>query len=133
MNFYAILGVPRDADEEMIRSAYRLLARRYHPDRGVGSCSEKFREVKEAYETLIDSGSRHAYDLSLLRAESPISVRVEPISARSGLFQREDAGVFGRVEHPLQGFAHAPHSEIEAFFEEWLYSLDDFFGRGWPW
>ena len=65
MNFYAVLGISRDADDETIRSAYRLLARRYHPDRGAGSSTEKFRRVNEAYETLMDPGSRQAYDLSL--------------------------------------------------------------------
>lgn len=65
MNFYAVLGIPRDADDETIRGAYRILARRYHPDRGVGSSAEKFRQVNEAYETLIDNRSRNAYDLSL--------------------------------------------------------------------
>ncbi len=37
MTFYAILGIPPDADEETIRTAYRALARQYHPDVGEGS------------------------------------------------------------------------------------------------
>jgi DnaJ domain len=37
MNYYVVLGIAEDADEETIRSAFRALARRYHPDVGVGS------------------------------------------------------------------------------------------------
>ena len=37
MTFYAILGVPRDADQDTIRNAYKALVRRYHPDAGAGS------------------------------------------------------------------------------------------------
>jgi molecular chaperone DnaJ len=36
MNYYVILGVPLDADDESIRHAFRVLARRFHPDAGVG-------------------------------------------------------------------------------------------------
>jgi curved DNA-binding protein CbpA len=75
MDFYAILGVPRDADEQAIRTAFRILARRYHPDRGAGSSSERFRQVVEAYETLGDPALRRRYDLSLLPAVAP-----EPMS-----------------------------------------------------
>ena len=86
MDFYAILGVPRDADEQAIRRAFRILARRYHPDRGAGSSSDRFRQVAEAYETLSDPARRQHYDLSLVpnpprafnRPESMIPV--EPIS-----------------------------------------------------
>jgi len=99
MNFYAVLGISRDADEETIRGAYRILARRYHPDRGAGSCVEKFHQVRQAYETLIDSGRRHAYDLSLQWAPRPVPSR------------QEDAGVFGRFEHVV--------------FDGWFDSLDD--------
>ena len=82
MNFYAILGIPRDADDEAIRSAYRILARQYHPDRGVGSSAEKFRQANEAYETLIDPGSRESYDFSLQWVEPQTPIVVEPMVSR---------------------------------------------------
>jgi curved DNA-binding protein CbpA len=62
MNYYLILGVSQEADVETIRSAFRALARRYHPDAGVGSSAEKFRAVVEAYETLSDPDLRRRYD-----------------------------------------------------------------------
>ena len=87
MSLYSVLGIPRDADEQMIRSAYRILARRYHPDRGAGSSSEKFRQIAEAYQTLIDPASRLAYDRSLRPAE--------PAPRPSGHLRQEDPRVFG--------------------------------------
>jgi preprotein translocase subunit Sec63 len=48
------LGVPVTAEDETIRSVFRRLSRRYHPDAGQGSSSWKFREITEAYETLMD-------------------------------------------------------------------------------
>ena len=81
MDLYSVLGIPSDADDETIRSAFRLLARRYHPDRGAGSSSEKFRNIVEAYETLSDAGRRRAYDLSRAPARAPFRPP-QPFDAR---------------------------------------------------
>ncbi|MCC6859909.1 MAG: J domain-containing protein [Bryobacterales bacterium] len=78
MNYYLILGVPRDADEQTIRSAYRALARQFHPDAGEGSSPERFRLIAEAYETLGDPERRKAYD-ETLRPSRPRFVPVEPV------------------------------------------------------
>jgi molecular chaperone DnaJ len=63
-DFYEILGVPRDADEKAIKSAYRKLAFEYHPDRNPGDreAEEKFKAASEAYEVLSDPQNRAAYD-----------------------------------------------------------------------
>ena len=65
-DYYDILGVPRNADEEDIKKAYRKLAMKYHPDRNQGdkakTSEEKFKEAKEAYEMLTDPQKRAAYD-----------------------------------------------------------------------
>jgi len=76
MDFYAVLGIPSNADRNTIRNAYLRLVRRYHPDRGHGSSSEKFRQVTEAYETLADAARRSSYDLEFHRSQRP------PFSAR---------------------------------------------------
>jgi molecular chaperone DnaJ len=63
-DFYAVLGVPRDADEGAIKKAYRKLAMECHPDRNNGdkSAEERFKVVTEAYEVLRDPDKRAAYD-----------------------------------------------------------------------
>lgn len=63
-DYYEILGVPRDADAETIKKAYRKLALKYHPDRNGGSkeAEEKFKEATEAYEVLRDPQKRAMYD-----------------------------------------------------------------------
>jgi curved DNA-binding protein len=81
MNYYLLLGVPQDADAETIRSAFRVLARRYHPDAGEGSSAERFREVLDAYETLNDPTRRWHYDRAL--QERPLRPRfAEPLIAQ---------------------------------------------------
>lgn len=62
-DYYRILGVERAADEKTIKSAYRKLARKYHPDVAkTRDAGEKFREVTEAYEVLSDPEKRKRYD-----------------------------------------------------------------------
>ena len=62
-DYYKILGVERGASEEVIKKAYRKLARKYHPDVSrEPNAKERFQEVSEAYETLRDKEKRAAYD-----------------------------------------------------------------------
>ncbi|SFE75232.1 molecular chaperone DnaJ [Nitrosomonas sp. Nm166] len=63
-DYYEVLGVSRDADENTIKKAYRRLAMKYHPDRNAGDVKseEMFKEAKEAYEVLTDANKRAAYD-----------------------------------------------------------------------
>ncbi len=62
-DYYATLGVKRDAAPEDIKRAYRKLARKYHPDVSKEKgAEEKFKEVGEAYEVLQDKEKRAAYD-----------------------------------------------------------------------
>jgi curved DNA-binding protein len=62
-DYYAALGVARDADAETIKKAYRKLARKYHPDVSKSADTEaRFKDVGEAYATLKDPEKRAAYD-----------------------------------------------------------------------
>ena len=62
-DYYEILGVSRDADASAIKSAYRKLARKYHPDvNKTKEAEEKFKDINEAYEVLSDKNKRQRYD-----------------------------------------------------------------------
>ncbi|HET9492475.1 MAG TPA: DnaJ C-terminal domain-containing protein [Methylomirabilota bacterium] len=61
-DYYKILGVDRKADDKAIKSAYRRLARKYHPDVAKGKDGERFKEINEAYEVLSDPEKRQRYD-----------------------------------------------------------------------
>ncbi|MEF9427474.1 MAG: DnaJ domain-containing protein, partial [Candidatus Mariimomonas ferrooxydans] len=65
-NYYEILSVSSDADERTIKKAYHALAKKYHPDvsttKDMPVASEKFKLIKEAYDTLKDKDLRKNYD-----------------------------------------------------------------------
>jgi len=63
-DYYEVLGISRTATDVEIKSAYRKLALKYHPDRNPGdhSAEEKFKESAEAYSVLADADKRHLYD-----------------------------------------------------------------------
>jgi curved DNA-binding protein CbpA len=83
MNYYVVLGVAEDADGDTIRSAFRGLARRYHPDVGVGSSTAEFQRALEAYETLSDPERRRLYDRQLRGSRVKPTIIAEPIVSRS--------------------------------------------------
>ena len=60
MDYYKVLGVPASATQDDIKSAYRKLAMKHHPDRG--GDPKKFQEIQEAYATLSDEQKRSEYD-----------------------------------------------------------------------
>jgi len=61
-NYYAILGVPIDADDDTLRRAYRQLARRYHPDLAGPEGAGHMKRINRAYDVLSDSEKRQKYD-----------------------------------------------------------------------
>ncbi|MHB1065186.1 MAG: DnaJ C-terminal domain-containing protein [Georgenia sp.] len=83
-DFYAVLGVPKDADADAIKKAYRKMARKYHPDQNPGNnaAEEKFKSVGEAYAVLSDTEQRKQYDA--LRAMAGGGARFSAGSGGSG-------------------------------------------------
>ena len=63
-DYYEILGLSKSASDSEIKSSYRKLAMKYHPDRNPGDkkAEEKFKEISESYEILKDPQKKAAYD-----------------------------------------------------------------------
>lgn len=86
-DYYAILEVRPDADEETLRVAYRRLAWRYHPDIAGPDGLERMREINAAYQTLSDPERRRLYDASApsARSEGQREAPARPRQERAGL------------------------------------------------
>jgi DnaJ-class molecular chaperone len=82
MNYYVVLGIAEDADGDTIRSAFRALARRYHPDAGPGSSTVEFQRALEAYETLSDPERRRVYDRRLRASRMRPIIVAQPMASR---------------------------------------------------
>lgn len=63
-DYYEVLGVEKNADDAAIKKAYRVLAKKYHPDMNPGDAEaeKKFKEASEAYAILSDPEKRRQYD-----------------------------------------------------------------------
>ena len=62
-DYYEVLGVSKNASDDELKSAFRNLARKYHPDvNDASDAEEKFKEINEAYGVLSDADKRAAYD-----------------------------------------------------------------------
>lgn len=78
-NHYLLLGIPTDATAQQIKSAYRSLAKRFHPDHNKGSetATDLFRQINDAYKVLADPAARAAYDKTL-QVEQKTQKKVKP-------------------------------------------------------
>jgi DnaJ-class molecular chaperone len=78
-DYYIVLGVSRGASPVQIKQAYRRIAKRFHPDISSSSTdANKFLEVKEAYDTLVDVVKRRSYDAELELQGSPLRIMRVP-------------------------------------------------------
>lgn len=96
-DFYAILGVPRDADAAAIKKAYRKLARTLHPDHNPGdsAAETRFKEVGEAYAVLSDPEQRQQYDALRAMAGGGPRFAAGGRGGSAGGFEDLFGGMFG--------------------------------------
>lgn len=104
LDYYRLLGLSPDADPQRIRTAYRSLAKRFHPDtnRGSDAAAELFCQVNNAYQTLSDPVRRARYDNELAKRH-----------------QDKTATATGKPAtnfDPAQKFSRFVHSLLEAIF-----------------
>ncbi len=116
-DYYQILGVQPDSDSKVIKTAYRKLARKYHPDMNPEKgAEEQFKEVAEAYEVLKDAGRRAEYD-ELRQYRDRAGTGFEPppgwrsSSGSSGSASRHFEGDFSDFFSSIFGGAGAEHRQ----------------------
>lgn len=132
MDFYTVLGISREADMETIRHAHRMLVRRYHPDQGSGASAERFRQVREAYETLIDPARRRLYDFSLQQSDRP--VRVQQWVAPLWPFPQENPDIFGKFAPGMEPLTFRNSANFSDVFASWLMVMEELsYEEEWPW
>ncbi len=104
-DFYAVLGVPKDADDATIKKTYRKLARKLHPDQNTDDpkAAERFKEVGEAYAVLSDPEQRKQYDQ--VRAMTSGGARFTAGPGGAGGFEDIFSGMFGGGAGPNVRFS----------------------------
>jgi DnaJ-class molecular chaperone len=70
-HFYGVLGIAADADNAQVKTAFRSLAKVWHPDLNGGD-EARFKEISHAYKTLVDPAKRAAYDAQCARVRAGI-------------------------------------------------------------
>lgn len=98
-SYHAILGISADAGHEEVKTAYRRLAKQYHPDHEGGD-SSKFRDIQEAYSVLADSEKRREYQRN--RRAGSVRVRTSPVRRPGPLHFNAEPLI------PGQGQTYAP-------------------------
>jgi DnaJ-class molecular chaperone len=106
-DYYSVLGVPKNSAQKDVKSAYRKLARKWHPDANPGNvkeAEEKFKEISEAYEVLGDAEKRKKYDLLGPDWQQAARQAEQQRQYRGGSSEDFDFGDFGSEAGP-SGFS----------------------------
>ena len=120
-NLYDVLGVAKTATEAEIKSQYRKLARKYHPDlnKDDKNAAEKFKEVSAAYDILGDKEKRRKYDNNEIDAEGkPTGFGAGGFNSGGGTYRTYSTGGFNGA----QGFGGAGGFDFSSLFGEDIFS-----------
>jgi len=116
-SYFAILGIPSGATTDEIRSAYRRLAKEFHPDRYEGD-SERFRDIQEAYSVLGNSRRRREYERKISKVSLRRSLRRTRYPEPEPLIPEERPIDMGEIS-PVRSFQSFTPSFDEIF--DWLW------------
>lgn len=107
MDYYKILGVTKEADEEQIKQAYRRMAKKYHPDLNPDDpeAEARFKDIVEAYETLGDAEKRKAYDAKQDKAAGQRRTTGQSSARNSAFTPQMDFGAFTKDMEKYFGFS----------------------------
>jgi molecular chaperone DnaJ len=117
-SYFAILGISPNATVDEIRSAYRRLAKEFHPDHYTGS-SRRFRDIQEAYAVLGNSRRRREYEKSIRKVLIRTPLKPTPYPEPEPLIPEEGPVDIGEVS-PVRSFQSFTPSFDEIF--DWLWS-----------
>jgi DnaJ-class molecular chaperone len=117
-SYFAILGISPNATVDEIRSAYRRLAKEFHPDLYSGS-SERFRDIQEAYTVLGNRRRRREYEQSIRKVPISTPLRPTPYPEPEPLIPEASPVELGEVS-PVRSFQSFTPSFDEIF--DWLWS-----------
>jgi molecular chaperone DnaJ len=117
-SYFAILGISPNATVDEIRTAYRRLAKEFHPDHYTGS-SRRFRDIQEAYAVLGNSRRRREYEKSIRKVLIRTPLKPTPYPEPEPLIPEEGPVDIGEVS-PVRSFQSFTPSFDEIF--DWLWS-----------
>lgn len=118
-DYYEFLQISPHADHETIHRVYRFLATRYHPDNPASGSSDKFNQLKTAYDVLSDPGRRSEYDARremAIKHPIPLSTSIDFMDNLDGELNRR-LGVLAVLYYRRRGNPYAPEvalAEVEA-------------------
>ena len=100
INYYTVLGITKDANEEEIKKAYKKLAMKYHPDKNPDGEKEtaeaEFKKISEAYSIIGDPIKRRNYDLGI---PTSIGGNFDPFTMFNTFFENKDINSFINVNN----------------------------------
>jgi curved DNA-binding protein CbpA len=127
-DYYSILGITSDASIDAIKKAYRINAIKYHPDKNFGDpkFTEKFIEIREAYENLINPEKRHEFDIKYKEFWSQMNAR----SSKENKFESENTY---EQSPPKKEFVYEPFVQFFSSAERKLQETPQLRPEKTPW
>lgn len=117
MDYYKILNIEPNANENDIRKAYKKLAMKYHPDKNFGNkeAEENFKKVAKAYEILSDKNKRNIYDMTGNVADN---INIDPFSIFNSIFSSVKVEVFSfnSINNKSEDIYYNVHAKLEDIY-----------------